>query len=140
MEKFSNLVLEVLNEQGKTFSDLEKDGIICKRSFYQYKDFTPFLPKVLEIANYLQVSIDYLCNKATSNNYKKYSLAQDQFLDKLNNQLKIASISKFKLAKDLSLGRANFTYWENGSIPKLSTLVEISNYLNCDIDDLLEHE
>lgn len=141
MEKFSNLVLEILNEQGKTFGDLEKDNIICKRSFYQYKDFTPFLPKILEIANYLQVSLDYLCNRATTtNDFKKYSVKQNLFFDKLNSQLKLSSISKFKLAKDLNLGRANFTYWKNGSTPKLSTLIAIANYLGCDIDDLLEHE
>ncbi|MBQ7798022.1 MAG: helix-turn-helix transcriptional regulator [Clostridia bacterium] len=140
MSNFKELLLDVLNEQHKTFEDLENAGIIAKRVFYQYKNFTPFLPKVLEIANFLKISLDYLADRTTDNIFKKYKIPQTNFLDNLNRQLKIASTSKLKLSKDLHLGRANFTYWKNGSMPKFTTLIEIANYLSCTIDELLEHE
>lgn len=140
MSNFKELLLDALNEQQKSFEDLENAGIICKRSFYQYKDFTPFLPKVLEIANFLEISLDYLSDRTTDNQFKKYKIPQTNFLDNLNKQLKIASSSKLKLSKDLNIGRANFTYWKHGSMPKFSTLIDLANYLNCSIDELLEHE
>lgn len=140
MSNFKELLSDVLNDKGKSFEDLENANIICKRSFYQYKDFTPFLPKILEIANFLEISLDYLANRTTDNKFKKYKIPQTSFLENLNKQLTIASSSKFKLAKELNLGRANFTYWKNGSMPKFTTLIEIANHLHCSIDDLLDHE
>ncbi len=140
MSNFVELLLEVLEDNDKTFKDLENDGIISKRSFYQYKTFTPFLPKILEIANYLEVSLDYFANRTDKNNFKKYNINQPNFFNKLKKMLKSLEISQLQLAKDLKIGRPNFSYWNKGSLPKFTTLIEIANYLNCNIDDLLEHQ
>lgn len=138
--KFIELLLDVLKEQDKSFRDLEDNKIISRKSFYQYKNYTPFLPTILKITNYLNISLDYLANRTTKNEFKKYKIDQSGFNAKLEKELKSANTSKSRLAKDLNIGRSNFSYWKNGSLPKFFMLIEMADYLKCSIDDLLEHE
>lgn len=140
MTNFVELLKDVLSENDKTINDLENAGIIPERSFYEYETFTPFLPTILRIANYLKVSLDYFVGKSSKNNYKKYKIDNIKFYEHLCANLKALNITKSKFANDLGIGRPNFTYWKNGSLPKLKLLIEISNYLGCDIDELLETE
>lgn len=137
MSNFKELLSDVLIEQKKTFQDLEDAGVVSKRTFYQYNNFTPFLPTVIKISNYLKVSIDYLFGIVSYNSFKKYNERQKDFYKKLNSLLKERNISQSKLSKDLSFGRSNFTYWKKGALPKLSTLIELANYFGCRIDDFL---
>ena len=140
MSNFVEMLLDALHEKGKTMKDLEDNVIIPKRSFYQYKTYTPFLPTILKIVNYLEMSLDYFTDRTSTNNFKAYKLEQKEFYNKLISVMKQAKISQSRLAKDLEIGRHNFSYWKNGSFPKFTTLIEIANYLNCNIDDLLETE
>ncbi len=140
MSNFVELLEDALFENDKTWKDLENAGIICKRTFYQYKTYTPFLTTILKIVNYLEISLDYFTNRTDDNKFKKYKLDQSLFFDNLSKILKSLNISKTQLAKDINIGRPNFSYWKNGSLPKLVTLFDLANYLNCNIDDLLEHE
>lgn len=140
MTKFSESLKDILIEKNKTFKDLAKDGIIANRTFYHYDCYTPFLPTILKIANYLKVSLDYLTNRISYNNFKVYSLNQTNFYKNLMDNLKDQNISQNKFAKDLKIGRANFTYWKHGKLPKLESLILIADYLNINIDDLLDFE
>lgn len=140
MTNFVELLLDILNEQDKTVRDLENDGVIKKRAFYQYKTYTPFLPSILKIVNYLQVSLDYFADRTQDNNFKRYKINQTSFFEKLNKIMKASHISQSQLANELKIGRPNFSYWSQGSLPKFITLIDLANYLNCNIDDLLEHE
>jgi len=137
---FVELLSDALLEKGKTWKDLENAGVICRRGFYQYKTYTPFLPSVLKIANFLEMSLDYFTNRVDKNVFKRYKIKQTLFFENLDKIMKSYNISQCQLAKDLNIGRTNFLYWKSGSLPKLITLVDLSNYLNCSIDDLLEHE
>lgn len=71
MSNFKELLLEVLNEKNKSVKDLEDGGIIPKRTFYEYKNVTPYLETVLRIANFLNVSLDYLSNRTTDNRFRE---------------------------------------------------------------------
>lgn len=69
MLNFKNILSEILDEKNKSFADLEENNIISERTFYQYKDYTPYLPTVIKIANYLEVSLDYLTGRTSENNF-----------------------------------------------------------------------
>lgn len=140
MTNFGELLSEMLNEKDKSFKNLEDAGIIKKRTHYQYKTFMPFLPTILSIANFLEVSLDYMVGRTTKNNFKKYNVNEPLFYEHLIRILKKLSITQKKFTEDLSIGRSNLFYWKNGSLPKLPLLIEIANYLGCDIDELLERE
>ncbi len=137
MSNFYAILKDALTEKHKSFEDLERDKIIPVRSFYQYKENTPFLPTILSIANYLKISLDYLCNRTIENKFKKYNIDSINFYSNIVRMLKIYNVSQKKLAFDLSIGRSNFTYWKQGKIPKLETLIAIADYFNCSLDDLI---
>ena len=38
------------------------------------------------------------------------------------------------------MNKDNVTNWKNGAVPKLSTIIKIAEYLDCNIDDLMDVE
>ena len=138
MSNFKELLNDVLNEKQKSYKDLEKDGIISKRSFYQYKTFTPFLPTIIKIANELQISLDYLAERTNINSFRKYKEDQSNFYNNLMKVLKDSKVSQSKIAECVKIGRPNFSYWKKGSLPKFNTLIDLADYLQCSIDDFLD--
>ncbi len=137
---FFTMLNDVLLEQNKTFKDLEFAGIICERTFYQYKIYTPYLPQIIKIANYLEISLDYLAHLSDKNNFKQYKNKPINFYSKLCSNMQQKNISQAKLAKDICIGRSNFSYWKNGKLPKFETLIMLAKYLECYIDDFMDFE
>lgn len=140
MSNFKNMLEEIFIENGKSFQELVNNGIIKNRSFYGYVDNTPFLPKIIEIANALEVSLDYLTGRETINKFKKYKTHQNNIFQNIEKVRKIHNISQSTLSKEISINRANFTHWKNGKLPKLDTLIALANYFNCSIDIFLDME
>lgn len=135
MSNFYELLSDVLNEKGKSFIDLENAGVIAPRTFYQFKKTTPFLPTIVKIANYLEVSLDYLAGRDDNNKFAP--IKQINFYQNLINLMRLSKITQSKLAKELNFGRPNFQYWKNGSLPKFSLLIEMANYFGTSIDELV---
>lgn len=139
MSNYYELILDAVNETGKNIKDLETKGILGKNTFYIFKNSAPSLSTMLEIANFLDMSIDYILDRCDNNYFKKYSLSQTNFYSNLKTLLG-KSTSQVKVCKDLGISRTNFSRWKNGTSPTISKLISLANYLNCNIDDLLDHE
>ena len=60
MINFIEAVRNVMEEQGKEVERLFSSGIISKNTFWKYKQRNPSLQTLIKVANYLEVSIDYL--------------------------------------------------------------------------------
>ncbi len=140
MSNFRDMLNEVLFEKEKSFKDLENANILGKKTFYGFKDFSPLLPTVIKICNYLEVSLDYLAGRTNENNFKRYRVSQTNFYNNLTNIIKTYKISQNKLSKEVPFSQCNFTYWKQGSLPKFSTLIRLADYFNCSIDDFLDLE
>lgn len=67
MLDFTTIISSVLEEQSKTTQDLFDDDVISKDTFYKYRRSNPSFTTLIKIANYLQVSIDYIY-ELTDNN------------------------------------------------------------------------
>ena len=100
----------------------------------------PSLRTALKICNFLEVSIDYLLDKSNEVNFKKYDLMNIGFYQNLNRLMNFYQISQYKICFDIGISRTNFSRWKNGTLPSLEILEKISQYLNCSIDELLNHE
>jgi len=137
MTSFINIVQNILEEQGKTKEDLFNNKIISKDTFYKYKHRNPSLQTLIKIANYLQVSIDYMYEKSDNNNFKLYSNNQKGFYDNLINLINTTGISIRQFCKDLNYAKDNVLRYKKGVLPTIRTLFEIAEYFNCNIDDLL---
>ena len=140
MTDFITLVNEILEEQGKTAKDLFKDGVVSENTFYKYRHHYPNLKTLLKIANYLQVSIDYLFDLKDENNFKPYSLEQKNLYNNIISLIESSNISQRKFSKDLNYSRVNLLRWKNGMTPNIQSLIEIAKYFNVPIDDLLDKE
>ena len=137
MIDFTIAVKNALEEQDKTIQNLFDDNVVSKNTFYKYVYRTPSLKTIFKIANYLEVSLDYLFEFTDENNFNKYSLKNENFYDNLIALLKTNNISGRKFCNDLNYSISNINRWEKGINPTLQTLFEISNYLKCSLDDLL---
>ena len=137
---FYDVLVDVLNEKGKTIQDLERDKVLPKNVFYNFKFFTPSLKHMISMANYLELSLDYIVGNSSENKFKKYKLSQNNFFKILSEILKENSVSQSKLSKDTGIARVNFSRWKGGLTPQFSSVLLISKYLKCNIDELLERE
>lgn len=136
---FKDILNDVLEEKHKRLNDLVKAKIISEKHFYRYKDFNPYLLTLISMANYLEVSIDYLLERTTENNFRKYNTKQD-FYKNLCDYLNKINMTKTHLCENVDISTVNFVYWKRGSLPNLNTLLSIVDYLGCSIDDLVDFE
>ena len=137
MKDFITVVKSILDEQGKTTDDLFNNGIISKDTFYKYKQRNPSLQTLIKIANYLQVSIDYMYELDNKNHFREYSTNQKKFYDILTVLINKAKISNRQFCNDLHYAKDNILRYKNGVEPSIRTLFEISEYFGCTVDDLL---
>ncbi len=138
MSNFIALIKDVLDERDKTAQDLFNDNVISENTFYKFKRRSPNLNTIIKIANYLEISIDYMFNLNSQNNFNKYHENNIDFYNNLMSLLNSCNISQSKFCADLHYSRSNLWRWKRGVNPSIETLLEIANYLNCSVDDLLQ--
>ncbi len=116
-----------LNESKATISQFEHNKRI------------PDLDRLINIADYFQVSLDYLCcdvNKANiaeeDNNISVFSYNLKKLREKHH-------LTQYGLAEKLKVSNGAISKWENCQRePDLSTLKKIKEYFNISYDSLLE--
>ena len=137
MSNFKENLLEVLKIKeidAKNF--LEKLGL-NKNYLYDTNEHSTLLSSAINIANNLQLSLDFLCDRNSLLETETKIRSADKFLPNLLSILKQLQISQRTFCRNLHLSTSCFTRWRNGYLPYLSTIVEIADYLDCSIDDLL---
>ena len=71
MVDFIKLVENILEEQDKTKQDLFENKVISENTFFKYRQRYPSLKTLINIANYLKVSIDYLFEFTNENHFEE---------------------------------------------------------------------
>lgn len=140
MVDFITQVKDVLEEKGLTTKNMFEAGIISEDTFYKYKNRCPSLKTLLKVANYLGVTIDYLFEMSDENNFTPYLLNQNNLYNNILTLVTNSGISQRKFSKDLHFSRVNLLRWKKGITPNVQSLIEISNYFNCPINDLLDKQ
>ena len=140
MIDFITAVKNNLEEQGRDLNCLFVDKIISKDTFYKYKQRYPSLQTLIKVANYLQVSIDYLFELSDENNFHKYSIDQSKFYNYLTEMIKKSNLSNRQFCNEMNYQKDNINRYKNGVEPSVRTLFEIVNFFGCFVDDLLTTE
>lgn len=138
MENFITVVQQCLEERNKTIKDLFDDKIVSPNTLYKYKQRNPSLNTLIKIANYLEMTIDYMYELSEENNFIKYSADQSNFYNTLTNLINLSHISSRQFCKELHYAKDNVLRYKKGVAPSVRTLFEIANYFNCSVDDLLD--
>ena len=137
MIDFIKFVENVLEEQGKTKQDLFKNKIVSENTFYKYKQRYPSLKTVINIANYLKISLDYLFEFTSENHFKEYKEDNFHFYENLITYIDSKKISARQFCKDLGYSKDNILRWKNAVQPTIQRLLEMTEYFECSIDDLI---
>lgn len=138
MINFIDACKNFLEEKDQNLDILFKNKIISKNTFYKYKKRNPNLKTLIKVCNFLNVSIDYLFELSDTNNFKMYSINQNNFYNNLLNFINNKNISQRKFCQALGFSISNVNRYKNGVLPNLSTLVDIAKFFDCQIDDLLQ--
>ncbi len=140
MADFLTLIKNVLDEKNMKSEDLIDNNIVSRNTFYKYRQRYPSLHTIINIVNYLQISMDYLFELSDVNDFKAYSSDQSKFYEKLKILIENNKLSNRKFCSDLHFSKDNILRWKRGTEPTVRRVVEIANYFNCSMDDLLERE
>jgi len=137
MSKFSDNLYEIMKERKITVGELaDMSGVKAER-IYDYKIHEPSLISAIKIADALHLSLDYLAGREIEPSFVPRKDWKINFYDNLVRFLETQNIPKRHLCYALKYSTACFTLWKNGALPLFSTLIEISNYLDCSIDELI---
>ena len=123
MINFIDACKNFLEEQNQTLDVLFENKVISKNTFYKYKKRNPNLKTLIKVCNFLNVSIDYLFELSIVNNFKMYSLNQNNFYNNLLNLINSKNLSQRKFCQALGFSVVNVNRYKNGVLPNLSTLV-----------------
>lgn len=138
MNDFINFVNSVLAEQNKTTADLFNDNIISKDTFYKYRHRYPTVHTLLKISNYLKVTPDYLLELSDENDFKEdYTFDSARFYLNLTKILKSKNMSGRIFCRELNYSKDNLLRWKKGTVPSVSSLIQISTFYEVSIGDLL---
>ncbi len=140
MIDFITAVKNVLQEKAMSVDSLFLNNIISKDTFYKYKHRNPSLKTLIKVANYLEVSIDYLYELTDVNNFYKYSTNQHNFYNYLTTMIKNSNLSNRKFCNEMGYQKDIIGRYKNGVLPSVRTLFEIANYFNMPIDAFLTKE
>lgn len=88
------LVENILEEQGKTKKDLFENKVISENTFFKYRQRYPSLKTLINIANYLKVSLDYLFEFNNENYFEEYKEENIKFYE---NLIFFINAKKFRL-------------------------------------------
>ena len=131
------MVENVLEEQNLTRQELFTYNVVSVNTFSKYRQHYPSLKTAIKIVNYLKVSLDYLFEFSNINSFNEYKYESLKFYNNLILYIKNKKISLRQFCKELGYSKDNIQRWKNGTQPSIQRLLEIANYFNCSIDDLI---
>lgn len=140
MVDFLDAVYNVLDEKDLNVEILFDNNIISKNTFYKYRKRNPSLQTLIKIVNFLEVSIDYLFELCSENRFSRYKTNQNHFYDKLCDLINKSNLSQREFCRRMNYSKANILRYKNGVEPSIRTLLEVSQFFNCQIDELLDKE
>lgn len=143
MDVFAKRLREILSIENKKSSDLSmalglKDKSMVNR--WLRAECLPKLNYATMIADYFNISLDYLFGRSNEIVEKKYKRTQP-FDKQLKKVLKEYNKTQYRLTKDGVCNFGNYYSWFNlKAIPKMDSVIKIADYLGVSLDYLVGRE
>ena len=139
MSNFAERLKELLFDKNITNKQLAKDlGVsLWTVQRWQSREVEIRLSYLFALAKYLRCSLDFLVGLSNNDSKPAHKEKLPKFSTRIREIMKTKNISTYTLRKNLDIGNRYFQTWDRGSDPKLSTLLELANYFNCSLDDLV---
>lgn len=141
MERFREILKDLINETGLSLRQLEKVSGVSAMQYSRYlKDSIPTIDVIMKIAKFFNCSIDYLFgldDNRNTNNYKTYDYDISKFLPRYMELLKTNNISHYKFAQTQPFNESIIRHWQAGRVPRLDIIYIIANEFGSSIDYLI---
>ena len=142
LKLFAERVDELIFEKNLKVTDFAKLSGISKSTVYEYLSGqkVPTLKNLIKIANYFNVSADYLLGLEKDVYTKTFKECED-FSIRFKKVLENFSISRYKLESLTGISESVLYYWAKGkTVPTVESLLTVCNALNCSFDYLIGRE
>lgn len=138
LSKFSERLSELMQESEILSEQLSKEigisGSIIRR--WCKNDPNLLLGNMLKVADFFQCSLDFLAGR-TETQLDFVPKPCPPFNKRFRYVLEKCDVSTYELRNHTKIKGLHIHKWDNGSDPKLSSLLEIANYLNVTLDYLV---
>lgn len=131
--KIGKFIERALNEKGVSQKEIADVLGVAPNiiSYFCHDKRIPNTQQVLEIANYLNVSTDYLLGYGEE-------IPPSTFTERLTNLRKEKKLKQEELAKNIGITRQSISHYENGSAdPPIKVIVEYAKFFGVSADYLL---
>ncbi len=142
LSNFAETLEELIFEHKTDIKQFSKDMKISLSEVYYYleRKGIPRFPKIIEIADYFNCSVDYILGLAPfqeNANYKK----TPPFHTSFQRLLKSKNIYRYRLCKECHFYETRVDSWYHGkSIPSTDNAIKLAKYFDCSVDSLLGRE
>lgn len=139
--KFKNRFVELANELGEKSKTKSADKIGISNTTYSNAYNYGIIPKtssLIRIADYFNISIEYLIGNTDNDKFEKSSSAISfkERLKELQDFKKIPTV--YALSQCVHIHRNNIAQWNNlNCIPLLDDLIILADFFNVSVDYLL---
>ncbi|MCL2570336.1 MAG: helix-turn-helix domain-containing protein [Firmicutes bacterium] len=137
--EFNEVLKDLMIETNTTSQKLAKEIGVSDVTVNRWKSGNIsdlFLSRLVMLGNYFQCTLDYLIGR-TDNHKKPSKTSIGNFGESVRAMMKSKGITTYQIRKQTKFGGNHFHDWDNGADPKLETLLDLANYFNCSLDELV---
>lgn len=142
--QFVKRINKMFEEEKISKRKFSKLSNINTRSLTEYLNglFFPRYDTLIKLANYFEVSIDYILgisdNARFISSQENISDVPKIFRATVSDLLRSKNMTEYKFAKALDIGQGKVTMWlKYESMPETPMLIKIAKVLDCSVDFLL---
>ena len=135
---FGERLSEIIQERNITAKELANELGFSHRAINHWRknERDIRLSNLIAISRYFNYSLEYLVGRAEIN-YKPTFKTLPKFSDSVRMVMKKRGVTSYKIRNETQFSGGFFNDWDKGTEPQLSTLIELANYLNCSLDELV---
>ena len=136
--KFQKRINELVADSELKNADLAKAGKFDYRSLSNALVYgiIPTTSTLIKIADYFNVSIDYLLGRTDKNDF--FEMSNSTFQQRFEELCKEKGVTHYKVSQDCFFDKSNISRWlSKGYLPTLEILDMITKYFNVSIDYIL---
>ena len=136
--KFQKRINELVSEMDLKKADLAKSGNFDYRSLSNALVYgiIPTTTTLIRMADYFNVSMDYLLGRTDKNDYTESSTTT--FQERFEKLCEEKGVTHYKVSQECFFDKSNISRWlSKGYLPTLEILDMITKYFNVSIDYIL---
>ncbi len=137
-KKFQKRINELVGETNLKKADLAKEGNFDYRSLSNALVYgiIPTTSTLIRMADYFNVSMDYLLGRTDNNDYTESSTTT--FQERFEKLCEEKGVTHYKVSRYCFFDKSNISRWlSKGYLPTLEILDMITKYFNVSIDYIL---